>query len=77
MIQNPIFPGFNPDPCIVRKGEDYYVAVSSFEWLPGIPIYHTKDLKKWELITHVLDDTYLDLKRLPSAKGIWAVCLTS
>lgn len=76
MIQNPIFPGFNPDPCIVRKGEDYYVAVSSFEWLPGIPIYHSKDLKKWELITHVLDDTYLDLKRLPSAKGIWAPCLT-
>ncbi len=29
MIQNPIFPGFNPDPCICRKGEDYYVAVST------------------------------------------------
>lgn len=77
MIQNPIFPGFNPDPCICRKGEDYYVAVSTFEWFPGIPVYHSKDLKNWELYTHVLtDDKAVDLKKLPSAKGIWAPCLT-
>lgn len=77
MIQNPILPGFNPDPCICRKGGDYYVAVSSFEWFPGIPIYHSKDMKNWELYSHALqnaDDP--DLKKLPSAKGIWAPCLT-
>lgn len=72
MITNPIIPGFNPDPCICKKGDDFYIAVSSFEWLPGIPVYHSKDLKHWELITHVLDDTIVDLKKLPSAKGIWA-----
>jgi xylan 1,4-beta-xylosidase len=77
MIKNPILPGFNPDPCICRKGEDYYLAVSTFEWMPGIPIYHSKDLKNWELLTHVLtDDEQVDLKKLPSAKGIWAPCLT-
>ena len=77
MIQNPILPGFNPDPCICRKGEDFYLAVSSFEWLPGIPVYHSKDLKNWELYTHVLNDgKKVDLRRLPSAKGIWAPCLT-
>lgn len=77
MIQNPIFKGFNPDPCICRKDGDYYAAVSSFEWMPGIPVYHSKDLKNWELYTHVLtDDTKVDLKKLPSAKGIWAPCLT-
>lgn len=77
MIQNPILPGFNPDPCICRKGDDYYLAVSTFEWFPGIPIYHSKDLKNWELYTHVLtDDEKVDLKKLPSAKGIWAPCLT-
>lgn len=77
MIKNPILPGFNPDPCICRKGDDYYMAVSSFEWLPGIPVYHSKDMKNWELYSHVLtDDTSLDLKKLPSAKGIWAPCLT-
>lgn len=77
MIQNPILPGFNPDPCICRKGDDYYLAVSTFEWLPGIPVYHSKDLKNWELYTHVLtDDGKVNLRRLPSAKGIWAPCLT-
>lgn len=77
MIQNPILPGFNPDPCICRKGDDYYLATSTFEWFPGIPIYHSKDLKNWELYSHVLtDDEEVDLKKLPSAKGIWAPCLT-
>ena len=77
MIQNPIFKGFNPDPCVCRKGEDYYAAVSTFEWFPGIPIYHSKDLKNWELYTHVLnDDEKVNLRKLPSAKGIWAPCLT-
>lgn len=77
MIKNPILPGFHPDPCICRKGEDYYVAVSTFEWFPGIPVYHSRDLKNWELYTHVLqDDEQVNLKKLPSAKGIWAPCLT-
>lgn len=77
MIRNPILPGFNPDPCICRKGDDFYLAVSTFEWMPGIPVYHSRDLKHWELYTHILtDDEAVDLKKLPSAKGIWAPCLT-
>ena len=77
MIKNPILPGFNPDPCICRKDDDYYIAVSSFEWFPGIPVYHSRDMKNWELYTHVLtDDETVDLKKLPSSKGIWAPCLT-
>lgn len=77
MITNPILPGFHPDPCICRKGDDYYLAVSSFEWLPGIPVYHSRDLKNWELYSHVITkDSGVDLTRLPSAKGIWAPCLT-
>ena len=77
MIQNPILPGFNPDPCVCRRGDDFYLAVSTFEWMPGIPIYHSQDLKHWELYTHILtDDETVNLKNLPSAKGIWAPCLT-
>lgn len=77
MIKNPIIPGFNPDPCICRKGNDYYIAVSSFEWFPGLPVYHSKDLKNWELYTHILtDDNKINLRGLPSGKGIWAPCLT-
>lgn len=77
MLNNPVLPGFNPDPCICRKDNDYYIAVSTFEWFPGIPVYHSRDMKHWELYTHVLtDDEKTDLKKLPSAKGIWAPCLT-
>ena len=77
MIKNPILTGFNPDPCICRKGDDFYIAVSSFEWLPGIPIYHSKDLKHWELYTHVLTlNSQVELRKLPSAKGVWAPSLT-
>lgn len=77
MLHNPILPGFHPDPCICRKKDDYYIAVSSFEWFPGIPVYHSRDMKNWELYTHILtDDQQVDLKKLPSAKGIWAPCLT-
>ena len=77
MIQNPILPGFHADPCICRKGDDFYIAVSSFEWFPGIPIYHSKDMKNWELYSHALNNAEdPDLKKLPSAKGIWAPCLT-
>ena len=76
-IKNPILTGFHADPCICRKGDDYYIAVSSFEWFPGIPVYHSRDMKHWELYTHVLtDEKACDLTRLPSAKGIWAPCLT-
>ena len=77
MIHNPVLRGFNPDPCVCRKGNDYYLAVSTFDWMPGIPVYHSRDLKNWELYTHVLtDDEKVNLRRLPSAKGIWAPCLT-
>ncbi len=77
MIQNPILPGFHSDPCLCRRGGDYYMALSSFEWLPGVPVYHSRDLKHWELLTHLLrDGPTLSLRGLPSAKGVWAPCLT-
>jgi len=38
VIRNPILRGFNPDPSIVRVGDDYYVATSTFEWFPGVQI---------------------------------------
>ncbi len=77
MLKNPVLPGFHPDPCLCRKGDDYYIACSSFEWLPGIPVYHSRDLKHWELYAHVLTDpAWADLRGLPSAKGVWAPCLT-
>ena len=49
-FKNPILPGFHPDPSIWRVGEDYYLVNSTFEWYPGLPVYHSRDLVNWELI---------------------------
>ena len=77
MITNPILPGFNPDPSIVRVGEDYYIATSTFEWYPGVQIHHSRDLVNWRLIAHPLDRTeLLDMRGNPDSGGIWAPCLT-
>jgi beta-xylosidase len=52
---NPVLPGFHPDPSICRVGEDYYLACSSFEYFPGIPLFHSRDLVNWTQIGNVLD----------------------
>lgn len=72
-IQNPILKGFNPDPSICRVGEDYYIAVSTFEWFPGVVIYHSKDLKNWRQVSRPLNNVkYLDMKGNPDGGGVWA-----
>ncbi len=50
----PIVPGFFPDPTICRVGEDYYLANSSFEYFPGAPIFHSRDLTSWTQIGNIL-----------------------
>lgn len=52
---NPLLPGFNPDPSILRVGDDYYLATSTFEFYPGIPIYRSTDLVNWKLVSHALN----------------------
>jgi xylan 1,4-beta-xylosidase len=51
---NPIIPGFHPDPSICRVGQDYFLVNSSFEYFPGVPIFHSRDLVNWRQIEHVL-----------------------
>jgi len=77
MILNPILPGFNPDPSIVRVGDDYYIATSTFEWYPGVQIHHSRDLVHWRLVTRPLRRAaQLDMRGDPDSCGIWAPCLT-
>ena len=77
MINNPILPGFNPDPSICRVDEDYYIATSTFEWFPGVQIHHSRDLVNWRLLGHALNETrLLDLKGVPSSGGVWAPALS-
>ena len=52
---NPILRGFNPDPSICRVGEDFYLVTSSFEYFPGIPVYHSRDLVNWEKIGNCIE----------------------
>lgn len=51
---NPIFAGDYPDPSILRDGNDYYIVHSSFEYYPGLLIWHSKDLINWAPITNAL-----------------------
>ncbi|KAF9267110.1 hypothetical protein L218DRAFT_920869 [Marasmius fiardii PR-910] len=73
---NPILPGWNPDPSLLRVGEDYFLATSTFEYFPGIPIYHSKDLLNWDLVGHALNrPSQLGLYGTPSDAGVWAPAL--
>ncbi len=70
---NPILRGFNPDPSIVRVGEDYYVATSTFEWFPGVQIHHSRDLATWRLVGRPLvRPSQLDMRGDPDSCGVWA-----
>lgn len=77
MIENPILRGFCPDPSIIRVGEDYYIATSTFEWWPGVKLFHSKDLNNWEQIPSPLRrESQLNMLGNPPSGGVWAPCLS-
>jgi xylan 1,4-beta-xylosidase len=72
-FRNPIIPGFYPDPSICRVNDDYYLVTSTFEYFPGLPIFHSKDLVHWRQIGHVLDrPSQLDLDGIQASGGLYA-----
>ena len=72
-FQNPVIPGFYPDPSMCRVGDDYYLVNSTFEWFPGIPIFHSKDLVNWKQIGHVLNrKSQLNMVDNKFSSGVWA-----
>lgn len=77
MIENPVLRGFSPDPSILRVGDDYYLATSTFEWFPGVRLHHSRDLVHWRLIGGALDRReQLDLRGVPDSGGVWAPSLS-
>ncbi|MFD8081475.1 glycoside hydrolase family 43 protein [Kitasatospora sp. NPDC059722] len=74
---NPVIPGFHPDPSVCRVGDDYYLVCSSFEYFPGIPVFHSRDLVNWAQIGNALDrPSQLHLApEVPSSAGIYAPTL--
>ncbi|WP_406131154.1 glycoside hydrolase family 43 protein [Streptomyces sp. NBC_00989] len=72
-LPNPVLPGFHPDPSITRVGDDYYLACSSFEYLPGVPLFHSRDLVHWEQIGNVVTRPgQLAVEKVPTLGGAWA-----
>lgn len=73
-FRNPVIPGFHPDPSVCRVGDDYYLVTSSFEWFPGIPIFHSRDLMNWEQLGHVLTrPSQLAMNEgMKHSQGLWA-----
>lgn len=72
----PLIPGFSPDPSICRAGEDYFLALSSFDYFPGVPLYHSKDIRHWRQIGHALNrPAQLPLQGAESSAGIFAPTL--
>lgn len=76
-VINPILPGFNPDPCLLRVDRDYYLATSTFEWWPGVRIHHSRDLANWTLAGYALTrKSQLDMRGNPPSCGVWAPALS-
>lgn len=76
MYNNPVIPGFNPDPSIIRVDNDYFLVTSSFEYFPGAPIYHSSDLIRWTLIGHALTrPSQIQIHTPEPGGGVWATTL--
>ena len=72
-FRNPIIPGFYPDPSVCRVDEDYFLITSTFEYFPGVPIFHSRDLVHWRQLGHVLDrPSQLNLDGVLPSEGIYA-----
>ncbi|HEX2622890.1 MAG TPA: family 43 glycosylhydrolase, partial [Phototrophicaceae bacterium] len=72
---NPVISGFYPDPsiCQAGAGNDYYLVTSSFEYFPGVPIFHSRDLIHWQQIGHCLTrESQLPITHTGSSGGIYA-----
>lgn len=73
VVNNPIMPGFYPDPSCCAVGEDFYMVHSSFAYFPGLPVMHSKDLKHWEQIGNVLTrESQLPLGETGLSRGLFA-----
>lgn len=75
-IENPVIRGFYPDPSICKANGRYYIACSSFQYFPGVPVFESEDLVNWRQVGHCL--TRLDqveLHKINSSGGVFAPTL--
>lgn len=70
---NPLYYADYSDPDVIRVGDDFYMVTSSFTYSPGLPVYHSKDLVHWQIISHVVDRHATDFFDVPRhGMGVWA-----
>jgi xylan 1,4-beta-xylosidase len=70
---NPLIPGFNPDPSVVLAEGVYYLVTSTFEYLPGIPVYRSTDLVRWTHIGNVVTRPgQVEVDDVVTGGGVWA-----
>ena len=71
--RNPVLPGFHADPSVCRAGNDFYLVNSTFQYFPGVPVFHSKDLINWEQVGNCLTrPSQVDLKGTDGNSGIYA-----
>lgn len=71
--ENPVISGFHPDPSVCRVGDDFYLVNSTFQFFPGVPVFHSQDLIHWELIGHCLTRrSQIALGEAEAGGGIYA-----
>ncbi len=73
---NPVLPGDHPDPTLLKVGDDFYHCGSSFHFTPYLPIYHSKDLVHWEVISRVVPSSKSSWVTDRPAVGIWQGAIT-
>jgi len=75
-FRNPVLTGCHPDPSVCRVGDDYYLVTSTFEYFPGLPVFHSTDLVTWHLIGHAVQRVdQLDLAAVRSSDGLFAATI--
>ena len=73
LYRNPIIKGFYPDPSVCRAGEKYYMVCSTFQYMPGVPVFESTDLVNWKQVGNALTrSSQVELKYVPSSGGVFA-----
>lgn len=73
---NPVLPGDHPDPTLLKVGNDFYHCGSTFHFNPYLPVYHSKDLVHWEVISRVLPAAKAGWVTDKPSAGIWQGAIT-
>jgi beta-xylosidase len=73
---NPVLPGDHPDPTMIRVGNDFYHCGSSFHFTPYLPVYHSRDMVHWEVISRVVSPSKAGFVTDRPSAGIWQGAIT-